>query len=234
MIVLLIAYILVIGLSAGAVSRGRDALVSVFSAPPPPPKEEEKQRPVVRTTSGGAKGDPAPPNLKNQATQVFAPKLPPIIVPPPIPVATQPALGNAASSGNADVAGPGQGAGGVGNGTGGGGQGGEGLGEGGIAQGPRQTKGKLSFKDLPEGLLTPGEEAHVGVRYTVDVDGYVRNCTTDVSSGLPQLDQIACQLIEQRFRYKPARDRAGRPVRSTIVETHSWFIREKRDRESGG
>jgi protein TonB len=49
-----------------------------------------------------------------------------------------------------------------------------------------------------------------------------------VTSGLPELDQIACRLIEQRFRYKPARDRAGRPVRSTIVETHSWFIREKR------
>jgi periplasmic protein TonB len=221
-IVLLIAYVLVIGLSAGVVTRGRDALVSVFTTPPPQPRQEEKKRPVVRPTSGGAKGDPAPPNLKNQATQVFAPKLPPIIVPPPVPVATQPALGNAASTGNADIAGPGQGAGDLGDGTGGGGQGGSGAGDGGIAQGPRQTKGKLSRDDLPKDLLPPGVEAHVGVRFTVDVDGRVRGCQADQPSGYPELDSLVCRLTEERYRYRPARDAAGRPVPVLVLDGHRW------------
>jgi protein TonB len=186
---------------------------------PPPPKH---------TQSSAPKGSPSPRNLRNKATPVFAPKLPPLIVPPPIVTATQPALGNAPQSGASDLPGPGQGAGGFGNGLGGGGEGGDGEGDG-IATGPRQTKGRLSFKDLPDGLLAPGEERRVGVRYFVNVDGSVSGCRVDEPSGLPQLDVLACRLIEHRFRYRPARDRAGHPVRSTIVEAHTWFSKEDRD-----
>jgi protein TonB len=168
--------------------------------------------------------------LRNQATPVFAPKLPPLIVPPPIVTATQPARGDAAQTGASDRAGPGQGAGGTGNGTGGGGTGGNGDD---IAVGPHQIKGKLSFKDLPEGMLKPGGGASVGVRYAVNVDGTVSDCFADEPSGLPQLDALACRLIEQRFRYRPARDRAGRPVRSIVAESHSWFMREEKGRPSG-
>jgi protein TonB len=162
---------------------------------------------------------------------VFAPDLPPLIVlPPPIVTATRPAQGDAAQTGASDRAGPGQGAGGAGNGNGGGGTGGDGDG---IVVGPRQIKGRLAFKDLPDGLLAPGDEASVGVRYAVNVDGTVSDCVADEPSGLPQLDALACRLIEQRFRYRPARDRAGRPVRAIVAERHTWILQEKREAPGG-
>lgn len=224
----LTAYALVTGLGAGIVTQGRDALVAVFVAPkqPPPPPPQPK-REVIKAKAPAAKDDPSPKNLKNEATPVFAPKLPPLIVPPPITAAPKPALGDASSSGASNVAGPGQGAGGFGDGRGGGGSGGDG--DGGVpAVGPRQIRGKLSFRDLPEGMLAPGSEARVGVRYTVNVDGRVSNCRADEPSGIAALDALACRLIEERFRFRPARNREGRPVRATIVEAHSWFIREER------
>jgi protein TonB len=227
-ILLAIVYALVVGLSYGVMAQGREALVSVFSAPPPePPKLKQPKPRVVPAKAAAAKGDPSPRNLKNQATAVFAPALPPLIVPPPIIAALQPALGSAASSGVSDLAGPGQGAGGLGDGNGGGGTGGEGYG-GGAVVGPRQIKGKLSFKDLPEGMIAPGSEARVGVRYIVEPDGRVSHCRADETSGIAALDGLACRLIEQRFRFKPARNREGDPVRATVVEAHSWFIREER------
>jgi protein TonB len=228
-IVVSLTAVLVFGLKVDVVARNAGALVSVLISPlPARPKPKQPQREVVKAPRAAAKGDPSPRNLKNQATPVFAPRLPPLIVPPPITAAPLPAVGTAANSGAANVAGPGQGAGGFGNGNGGG-TGGDGDG-GGAVVGPRQIKGKLSFKDLPDGLIPPGSEARVGVRYVVNVDGSVSNCRADEPSGIAALDSLACRLIEERFRFHPAQDRAGRPVRATIVEAHSWFIREERPR----
>lgn len=227
-IVLLLVLALIFGLRVDQVARVPGALISVFveraKPPPPPPKPQPKRE--MRNERPAAKDEASPRNLKNQATPVVAPPVVPLIKPPPVVVATQAGTGQATQTGASDRLGPGQGAGGFGNGTGGGGQGGDGGG-GVPAVGPRQIRGKLSFNDLPDGLLAPGSEASVGVRYVVEVDGHVSNCRTTESSGYPQIDWTACRLIEQRFRYKPARDREGNPVRSAIVETHSWYIREE-------
>lgn len=226
-IVLLLTLALASGLRVRFVAHGTSSLVSILIAPARPPEPKMPQPKVRAASSSVPKGAPAPRNLRGKATEVFAPRLPPLIVPPPIVTATRPAAGEAAASGASDMAGPGQGAGGMGQGTGGGGEGGDG-GDG-VAIGPRQTGGKLSFRDLPEGLIPPGGEARVGVRYAVEVDGRVHGCRVDEPSGIPELDALACRLIEQRFRFRPARDRAGRPVRATIVEAHSWFVREEGD-----
>ncbi|WP_254514827.1 energy transducer TonB [Novosphingobium sp. G106] len=221
-IVVLLAFALVFGLRVGDIVRNPGALVSViFDQPKPPPPPEPKPRARPAETRA-PKGDPGQHNLKNQATPIVAPKVVPLIVPPPVVVATQAGIGQAAQTGASDRMGPGQGAGGYGNG--GGGDGGDG--DGGAVAGPRQIKGKLSFKDLPDGMLRPGSEARVGVRYVVEADGTVSQCRADEPSGIPQLDRLACRLIEERFRFRPARDRFGRPVRATIAEAHSWFMRD--------
>ena len=183
--------------------------------PTPPP-----ERKPARTSA--PKDAAAPPGRKAEATQIVAPPVVPLIVPPPVPVAPVAGTGSATSQGAAQ-SGPGQGAGGVGNGTGGGGLGGNGAGMPEI--GPRQIKGKLSWRDLPADVLAPGQQARVGVRYTVEVSGRVTGCRAERPSGFPQADALACRLIEQRFFFRPARDGAGRPVRSVIVETHTWFSR---------
>ena len=220
---------LISGLAARVPALVRDSITLVSldmrepqrAKPPPPPRP--KPRPMEKPKSSKAKGAPSPANLRNQATQVVAPKLPPIIIPPPIVAATQAGTGNAPNTGASDRLGPGQGAGGFGSGLGGGGNGEGGDGEGGDIP-PRQVGGRLSFSDLPADLREAGRGGAVSVRYAVNIDGRVGNCQVTGSSGSAELDQITCALIEQRFRFVPSRDGRGRPVRSIIVETHSWTI----------
>lgn len=188
--------------------------------PPPPPREVRKAR------TSAAKDAPSPRNMKNKATPVVA--LPvPIIIPPLVVTAPLAGPGSAANTGASLLPGPGQGAGGQGEGRGGGGDGGYGDGDGSGEEravvGPRRISGKLAMSDLPEGMLPPGVEAAVRVLFRVRPDGRVSDCEVDGSSGIAALDQLACRLIEQRFRFRPARNRAGRPVSSRVMETHSWY-----------
>lgn len=227
--VLLIVFALVSGLRVRLAAHGEGALLSIAFAPPEPPRPKEPKPKVMPKAASAPKGAPAPRGLKNEATPVVAPKVVPLIKPPPVVVATQAGIGQAANNGASDRPGPGQGAGGIGNGLGGGGTGGNGTG--GAVVGPRQIRGRLSFSDLPPGLLEPGREASVGVRYVVNVDGRVIDCEADQPSGFPVLDATTCHLIEKRFRFKPARDAQGRPVPATIAESHTWYIKlEDRDR----
>ena len=224
--VLLIAVMLVFGLRVVQQAPMRETLVSIGLLPEKPP--DRKPRMQVRPSpTRAARHEASPPNLRNKATQIVALPVTPLIVPPPVVTTSQAGIGQAASAGAADTPGPGQGAGGVGNGNGGGGDGdgdgGDGAG-GGAVVGPRRTKGRLSFGDLPEGLLPAGSTGKVEVLYRVNIDGSVSDCRAERSSGIPALDQLTCQLIEQRFRFRPARDRRGRSVPSMIIESHSWII----------
>lgn len=214
------------GLQAGRVAEvAAQSLVALNIAPPrptpsptPPPPPSKKSAP---------KGDPGQRNLKNKATQIVAVK-PPIVLlkPPPVVVATTPAnTGNATQSGMSDRPGPGQGAGNYGDGLGGGGDGGDGDG---VAEtGPRKIRGRLSFDDLPDDALLPGQEAKVEVRYTVEVNGRTTGCRPVRSSGFPRIDSLACRLIERRYVFRPALNRAGRPVRSIVEENHTWVLDEE-------
>lgn len=202
--------------------RPRDLISVAFSQPTPTPAPTRKPPPPPARTSA-PKGDPGAAAIHSKATPVVAPPVPVVLVPPPMVAAPRANTGAAASNGAAQVAGIGQGAGGAGNGLGGGGLGGNGLGRApGPDTEPRQIKGKLSQRDLPDGLLQPGEEASVGVRYVVLTDGTVGDCIVTKSSGKPALDPVPCRLIRERFHFKPARDGWGRPVNAQIVETHTW------------
>ena len=217
---------LVLALAAGLAPHWQRAVVPALTAvdliaPTPVPTPPPKPPPPRAAPQSAPTGSPAPRNLRNKASPVFAPPVQPALIPPPpIIAAPLPALGNAAQSGASDLPGPGTGAGGIGNGNGGGGTGGNGTG--GAVVAPRQIRGRLSYDDLPQGLVAPGAEAGVAVRYTVNPDGSVGDCRIDQSSGFATLDATACRLIEQRFRFRPARDRAGHPVSATVAEEHVW------------
>ncbi|WBO21597.1 energy transducer TonB [Sphingomonas abietis] len=219
LIVTLTGYLLVYGLTV-PLGHVRDRAITLLAlhspAPPPPPKPR-----IERAPSKATRRAPSARNLHNEATKVVVP--PPIIpipAPPPIIAAPKAGIGMAPSNGASDRAGPGQGAGGQGHGTGGGGTG-EGDGDD-IA--PRQIKGRLSFSDLPADIKAAHRGASLDVRYRVGIDGRVSGCTATRSSGSAELDQLACQLIQQRFRFRPSLDPDGRPVPSFVEETHSWSI----------
>lgn len=220
-----IVALLVFGFSVSRTVQEVPGLLAIdLAEPPPPPKPNE--RPQGRRAEKAAPKDEAGQrNLRNKATAIVAPPVVPLIKPPPVVVAPQADAGNAVQTGASDLPGPGRGAGSYGDGLGGGGAGGdgEGSGDGEAVAGPRRIAGRMAFHDLPDGMLAEGEEAAVRVIFTVLASGNVTRCKVDRSSGYPSIDSLTCRLIEQRFRYRPARDRNGRAVRAMVRETHTWY-----------
>jgi protein TonB len=49
------------------------------------------------------------------------------------------------------------------------------------------------------------------------------------SSGDADLDGTTCQLIERRYRYRPALDAEGRPVPEDRIWKQIWWIEGDRD-----
>lgn len=176
--------------------------------PPPPPIKQAIEKPKK------AEGAAAPKNIRSKATPVVAPKptveLP---VPPKIVVTQTPAQSNEATQGASDVRGPGTGAGGVGSGIGSGGSGnGTGGGGTGIAVHPHLISRSLTARDYPRELLRVWPRGgRVLVTFDVQLDGRATGCHVYTSSGVPEIDQATCSLVETRMSFAPARDTSGRP-----------------------
>lgn len=177
--------------------------------PPPPPPQETKAR---------ARDDEGAAGKKALPTPVVAP-LPKIVIPaePPIVAAPVAASGSAPTAG-ASTAGTGTGAGGSGTGPGGGGDGG------GLSASARWVSGGLYDSDNRGGLF----QGIVGVRFRVLATGQVDGCRVTRASGNRELDALTCRLLEQRLRFSPARDMAGRPVASEVGTTYTWGVRRRR------
>ncbi len=229
-VLLVHAGIALLVLSAGTVSQLREpeaVAIDTFDVlePPPPPPPAIEEVPAAR--SPREEGSAAPPNLESQATPIVAPpavvELPPVT---PVVAAEAPGEGTQTSQGAAPVPGPGTGAGGAGNGTGSGSAGAGSGGGRGLGRGPRLVRGDISRRDYPRELRDSRVPAEViRLEYSIGTDGRVRNCRVVQSSGTPLLDMHTCRLYEDRYRYEPALDDAGRPVTVTVRATRSWFIR---------
>jgi len=201
---LLFALLFVLGRDGAPIRPAEILPVTLSDVPPPPPppshwsargpRSRVRAATIVPRPAPSAPAPPAPPEV-----------IVPLILPAPAATGTS-----------------GTGSGGVGNGNGGGG------GEGGTGAGggspPQRIGGRISDGDYPRDLSDAGISGTVGVRYRVGVDGRARECRITKSSGSTALDAHTCALIERRFRFRPSRDAAGRPVPSIIVENHSWIM----------
>lgn len=220
----LIGYALLAGLRLDLPRKAAEQLTLINLLPlPEPPKPQTRIEHKVK--SPRPEGEASPPNLRAEPTQIVLP--PPKIkipVPNPLPVAPIAGVGNAPSAGSADIPGPGYGAGGWGNGRGSGGEG-EGDGGGGWVA-PRQIKGRIRDSDYPREAGEAGVGGTVGVKFQVEADGRVSRCDVTRSSGVKVLDDVTCRLIVERFRFRPSLDPDGRPVPATIVQNHTWEIRQ--------
>lgn len=222
----LIGYALLTGLSYRIVTHPDEVLKLFTVTTPPPPSPRPRPTKAASRSAPRKEGAASPRNLKSRATEIVAPR-PPIFIPLPPPVVSAPtsALGHDRSSGASTLPGPGTGSGGQGTGTGSGAYGDGPGGGGGI--GPRQIAGRIRNSDYPRGAVEVGQSGIVSVRYTVTIDGQVGRCVVTRSSGSTVLDQTTCRLIQQRFRFRPARDASGQAVQADIVEDHEWIM--KRD-----
>jgi protein TonB len=211
--------------------RARDEelkLIQVAKPPPPPlakparPHVEKKaRRPRPKDPEGAA----APAGLRNTPTDIVAPPTP-IPVPPPLPAAKVAGQGSVAAAGATNLPGPGTGAGGQGNGLGSGTQGSGTGGGGGGGRGSRARwiSGAIRDSDYPRAAFEARKSGTVHLRFVVAPTGRVTSCTVTRSSGSSALDSTTCRLIVQRFRYRPARDGAGRPVAETVGGEHDWEL----------
>lgn len=218
---LLLGYAFLTGLAVDF-TRGIADELKIFDVPeaPPPPRPEKSVPAKARAET--PEGAASPPSVKAKATPLVAPP-PTVRLDPPPPVVTAPepapASGNDRSTGASEVDGPGTGSGGEGTGTG---SGGEGIGSGGGGRPAARVRGGFTPRDYSRVAGPLRLQGTVHVRYTVQADGYVTNCAVTRSSGHFRLDRATCEIIEDRFRYRPALDAEGRPVPSTRKTSFSW------------
>ncbi|GAA4777766.1 hypothetical protein GCM10023219_27290 [Stakelama sediminis] len=218
-IVAMLGFVLLAGLRPSILRHIQPSLAT-FEVPPSPPPPPVTRAPIR------AKPDPgraAPLAKKALASPVVAPK--PIVRIPPRPIETVPpvaASGESPVSGASDMADRGTGGGGEGSGTGSGG-GGNGDG-GGIAMRAEKIAGEIRNRDYPRAASRAGASGNVIVQFTVGTDGRPHGCRTAVSSGNAALDTTTCRLIEQRFRYRPAVNGAGKPVPELRAWQQRWWF----------
>jgi len=188
----------------------------VREVPPPPPEPVIQPQQSERARPKQAEGAASPKNIRSKATEVAAPK-PRIALPLPVPMAVSqtPNQGVQATQGASNVLGPGTGAGGTGTGTGSGGSGSGtgGGGAGGYVVPPHLLTPDLRGRDFPRAILNAWPRGvQVFVRIRVSATGAVTDCIIDRGTGVASIDSTLCSLIRERFRYSPARNKAGQAV----------------------
>jgi len=101
---------------------------------------------------------------------------------------------------------------------------GEGEGRGGGIVRARRLSGRIEPSDYPGQAIRGGKVGSVIVHFDVRTDGTVHRCRIRQSSGYPDMDATTCRLIEERFRYSPARDRRGQPVTDVAGWRQDWWL----------
>jgi len=189
-----------------------ERLVSVTLAkPPPPPPIPVKPPPRPQHHQAAApKAEPKPLGGSPGPQPAHAP---PSVTPK---VAVKPAV---APSGGGTGTGPALGAGA------GGGSGGNGYGDDDGGTDLEQIAGEITTRDYPRDLREAGVGGRVQFTFTVEPNGRVGRCTITRSSGVPELDQLTCRLVQQRFVYRPSTDRYGRPIADEVDGEHDWIPR---------
>lgn len=191
-----------------ALHRAGLATFDVTTPPPPaPPPPDTKPAGAAAPPSRGATKAPSPPK-------------PPHPLPHPAPAQPAVDVGSETASGRGAAAGSGAGQGGQGTGTGAG-AGGTGTGSGAVTP-PVHIAGALTDRDYARSGLPRGAAGTVLISFRVRSDGGVDNCRTVRSSGYAVIDRETCRLVEQRFRFRPARNAAGRPIDYTLRTDFTW------------
>jgi periplasmic protein TonB len=208
---LVLGFVLLTGLrvdltrSADAVRRLIEIALPKPPARPPPPIRPAP-KPAHRTSSapkaapkplGGSPG-PQPAHAQPSVMPIVAVR--PSVAPSGGGSGTGPALGSGA----------------------GGGTGGQGYGEGEGGTDSEQIAGEFRDSDYPPSLGRAGVGGRVSVTFTVLPNGRASACRITRSSGVPELDALTCRIIEQRYRFRPATDRYGRPISDEADLDTDW------------
>ena len=75
----------------------------------------------------------------------------------------------------------------------------------------------FNWTDYPQEAMSRGQEGKVQFLLFIDEKGKVAACHVLEPSGIPALDGMGCLVIVERAKFKPAFDRSGAPIRSSVV-----------------
>lgn len=205
------------GLAGGAMTLiDGSAPPAAYSVPLAPPAPPPSSPPSPVSTSRPAGADGASAKKAKPKPIVALPARIPNRAATAAPVAS---TGDATRSG-ANSAGAGTGGGAAGLGTGSGGSG-----DGSGAGGQRAVKiaGDINAtRDFPARSRDRRLGNSVIVVLTVGTDGRVHGCRVHKPSPDAEADSITCKLASDRFRFRPATDRAGSPVESEYGWKQWW------------
>lgn len=79
------------------------------------------------------------------------------------------------------------------------------------------VRGVFTANDYPADAIYRNQGGTSQFLLLIDEKGSVAGCHVQKASGIPVLDAMGCQVIRLRSKFSPARDRSGKPVRSTVV-----------------
>ena len=82
----------------------------------------------------------------------------------------------------------------------------------------------ISDSDYPLEARQRDEQGTVGFRVSVAPNGRGRDCRVLASSGSRSLDRTTCEILEERVRFTPARDAAGRAVPDSFAGRVQWAL----------
>lgn len=208
------------GISADDIMRSAQRSLDVVSLALPPPIADDKPKVAAPKPEGAASAA----NLKKTSAPREAPKR---IVKVPakvaLPAAPKAGTGQENDAGAANKPGSGTGAGGVGSGFGSGNNG-DGTGGGGIAARAILVSGRITNADYPPSARAARQGGTVTTHFNVGTDGRASKCRVVKSSGNADIDATTCRLIEQRFRFEPARNKAGQPINDVTGWQQTWWL----------
>lgn len=78
--------------------------------------------------------------------------------------------------------------------------------------------------DYPPRALEGNNQGVSRLLLTIATDGRVARCVAFGSSGNAQMDRAACHAFEQRGRYLPALDAAGKPIEDYVQQSVRWVL----------
>ncbi|TFI57304.1 TonB family protein [Sphingomonas parva] len=96
--------------------------------------------------------------------------------------------------------------------------------DGAAVQPPALLDGRVVPEDWPAGPWFDRREGAVTLGFTVDPDGRPRDVRVTASSGVAELDERSREIVVERFRFAPARDRRGRAVDARVEHRIDWSV----------
>ena len=82
---------------------------------------------------------------------------------------------------------------------------------------------KLTKGDYPAASLGLREEGTVRIRYLVEIDGSISECSVTRSSGKPNLDDAACTLARKYWKFSPATQN-GQPITQYVESSVDFRV----------